>query len=562
MTEWNHSTDLLIVGSGGGGMTAALIAKDKGMDTLIIEKGSQYGGSTSLSGGAIWIPNNILMKKAGITDSTDEALRYLKTLTESKISEDRLLAYISKSAEMVAYLHENTQVRYKIVPGYADYYPNVSGSKPEGGRTIEPVPLHASRLGKLLPDLLQIPLQTLVFRKIFLDAYEFHQMFDTSFIGRLKCLKVLLRYFLNPKRVFYKNDPHLTLGTGLVGRFRLSLQDRNIPLWLNTASKKLITDNERVIGVQAKKGDQTIHIRAKKGVILAAGGFEHNKEMREKYQQQPITNEWTAGNKENTGDAIQMGMEIGGDIDLMDDAWWMSTTLVPDEKYPYMILVERTLPGSIIVNADGKRFTNESGPYIDVVKDQYASHNSSTKSIPAYLIVDHKFRRNFPIGPVMPYGSNEKFIKNGVLKVADTIKELAEMCGINPDGLQKEIETFNGYAVAGKDPEFHRGENPIDRYYSDPSVKPNSCLAPLKKPPFYAIKLYPGDLGTKGGLKTDSRARVLREDSSPIEGLYATGNCAASVMGNTYPGAGGTIGPSMTFGYIAALHAAGLSDED
>jgi 3-oxosteroid 1-dehydrogenase len=555
MTDWNHTTDILVIGSGGGGMTAAITSKDQGSDVLIIEKGDLYGGSTSLSGGAIWVPNNIHMKKAGMPDSTDEALRYLKTITESKIADDRLQTYISKSAEMTDYLNENTYVRFKAVPGYADYYPNVSGSKPNGGRTIEPVPFYAHRLGKLLQHLQQIPPQTLVFGKIFLGAYQFHQMFDTSLLGRLKCLKVLSTYYLNPKRVFHKNDPHLTLGTALIARLRLSLQDRNIPLWLNTSSKKLITENGRVIGIEAKKNDQTIHIRAKKGVILAAGGFEQNKKMREKYQQQPISDAWTAGNKDNTGDAIQMGMEIGGDIDFMDDSWWMSTTPVPDAEYPYMILVERTLPGSIIVNNDGKRFTNEAGPYIDVVKDQYASHNRGTKSVPAYLIVDQKYRKNFPIGPIMPFASHKEFVENGFLKVANTIKELAEKCGIDPDGLQKEIETFNGYATAGKDPEFNRGENSTDRYYSDQSVKPNSCLAPLKKPPFYAIELYPGDLGTKGGLKTDSQARVLREDDSPIEGLYATGNCSASVMGNTYPGAGGTIGPAMTFGYIAALHA-------
>jgi 3-oxosteroid 1-dehydrogenase len=558
MTEWNHSTDLLIVGSGGGGMTASLIAKDKGLDTLVIEKGDNYGGSTAMSGGAIWAPCNHLMKQAGIDDTPEEAFEYLKTITKGRVPDERLRAYVNASPEMVRYLEDNSHVRFQAVPGYSDYYPEVKGSRKEGGRTIEPPPFYARRLGKLWHEMREMPYQSRVFGMIALTAYEFRLVFDTSIKGRFHATRFILSYFLNPLRCLAKKeDSRLTLGSSLAARLRMSLSDRDIPLWLNTAGKKLILENGRVIGIEAIKDGKTISIQAKKGVIFAAGGFERNRAMREKYQRHPISDQWTVGNVENTGDAIQMGLAAGAALDFMEEAWWMSTTPVPDSDLPYMVLVERSLAGSIMVNAKGRRFTNEAAPYIDVVNAQYDNHSDDSSAIPAFIIADQRYHKKYPLGPIMPSTSPKKYIENGFVKTASTIKELAEKCGIDPEGLADEVEKYNKLAEKGEDPEFRKGVNAIDRYYSDPSVKPNSCVAPLSKPPFYAIETWPGDLGTKGGLLTDGSARVLREDGSVIEGLYATGNCAASVMGATYPGAGGTIGPSMTFGYIAVLHAAG-----
>ncbi len=560
MNKWDKSTDLLVVGSGSGGMTAAVTAKDQGSNVIVIEKGELYGGSSSMSGGAIWVPCNYLMQQAGIQDYPEEALKYLKTITKDMVSEDRLLAYIDSAPKMVKYLKERTHVRFKLVPGYSDYYPDVEGSRAEGGRTIEPEPLDARGLGSMWNELRPMPTQAVVFGRILLDAYEFHEMFDTSLKGRLKAAKILSAYFLNPARLFSKNDTHLTLGGALIGRLRLSLAERGIPIWMNTQAKKLILENGRVVGIEARKSGRMIRINSKKGVILAAGGFEHNKAMREKYQRAPVSDEWTIGNPENTGDAVLMGREIGAGLGFMDEAWWMSTTPVPGVETPYMVLVDRTLPGSIIVNTNGKRFTNEAGPYIDVVNDQHACHSEEYSAVPAFLIADHRFHKKYPLGALMPGASPRKYIANGFIKAADTLEELAGKCGIDPAGLDAEVEKFNRFAKTGKDLDFKRGDKAIDRYYSDPSVKPNPCLAPLDKPPFYAMEIFPGDLGTKGGLSTDAHARVLREDGTPIHGLYATGNCSSPIMGATYPGAGGTIGPSMTFGYIAALHAAGKGE--
>jgi len=553
--EWDHITDLLVVGSGGGGMTAALIAKDHGLDALVIEKANVYGGSTAMSGGSVWVPNNHLMQQAGLQDSPEEALAYLISITAGKVPEDRLRAYLAAAPAMLSYLEKHSHVRFQMVPGYSDYYPDVSGARPGGGRTIEAAPFNARRLGHMRRYLRPLPHQARLFGRMMATAYDAHLMLDSSLRGRFRAAAIFAAYFLNPARSLASTDTRLTLGNALSARLYLSLEDRGVPLWLNTGARHLILDKGRVIGLEANRAGRTIRIRADKGVVLAAGGFARNRAMRDKYQRQPISNAWTVACPENTGDAIQMGLEAGGTLDLMDDAWWMPTSLVPGEEMPNMIIVERSLPGSIVVNAAGKRFTNEAAAYIDVVKDQYARHWDGENSVPAYLIMDRRFRRRYPTSPMLPGFTPKKYVRSGYLKVADTLEGLAQQCGIDPAGLVAEVTKFNRYAASGSDPEFGRGARSIDRYYGDPAVRPNACLAPLDRPPYYAIELWPGDLGTKGGLVTDAQARVLRQDGSPIEGLYATGNCAASVMGHTYAGAGATIGPSMVFGYVAALHA-------
>jgi len=553
--EWDHITDLLVVGSGGGGMTAALIAKDHGLDALVIEKANVYGGSTAMSGGSVWVPNNHLMQQAGLQDSPEEALAYLISITAGKVPEDRLRAYLAAAPAMLSYLEKHSHVKFQMVPGYSDYYPDVSGARPGGGRTIEAAPFNARRLGHMRRYLRPLPHQARLFGRMMATAYDAHLMLDSSLRGRFRAAAIFAAYFLNPARSLASTDTRLTLGNALSARLYLSLEDRGVPLWLNTGARHLILDKGRVIGLEANRAGRTIRIRADKGVVLAAGGFARNRAMRDKYQRQPISSAWTVACPENTGDAIQMGLEAGGTLDLMDDAWWMPTSLVPGEEMPNMIIVERSLPGSIVVNAAGKRFTNEAAAYIDVVKDQYARHWDGENSVPAYLIMDRRFRRRYPTSPMLPGFTPKKYVRSGYLKVADTLEGLAQQCDIDPAGLVAEVTRFNRYAASGSDPEFGRGARSIDRYYGDPAVRPNACLAPLDRPPYYAIELWPGDLGTKGGLVTDAQARVLRQDGSPIEGLYATGNCAASVMGHTYAGAGATIGPSMVFGYVAALHA-------
>ncbi len=554
---WDHATDVLVVGSGGGGMTAALAARDCGAEALVIEKGRLYGGSTAMSGGSIWVPCNHLAGQAGLADSPDEALAYLAAVTAGRVPGERLQSYVSAAPEMVRYLEEKSRVHFQLVAGYSDYYPGLPGSRPGGGRTIEAVPLNAGKLGPHRAQMQPLPCQARLLGRMMATAGEAHRMVDSSLRGRAVAAGIVGAYLLNPFRCLARTDTRLTLGNALIGRLRLSLADRGVGLWLDTAGERLVVEGGRVAGVEAVRAGQALRIRARKGVILAAGGFARDRAMREQYQRPPVSDAWTVACPEDRGDAIRMGLEAGARVDLMDDAWWMPTSVAPGAEMPFMSIVDRSLPGCMIVNRRGRRFTNEAAPYIDVVKSQYASHARGEEAIPASFIMDARFRRKYPAGPLMPGTSGRQFVASGYLKVADTIEGLAAKCGIDPEGLADEVKKLNGYAATGRDLGFHKGEAAIDRFYADPSVRPNPCLAPLDTPPYSAFELWPGDLGTKGGLVTDSQARVLGRDGAPMDGLYATGNCSASVMGHSYAGAGATIGPSMVFGYIAARRAAG-----
>jgi 3-oxosteroid 1-dehydrogenase len=357
-----------------------------------------------------------------------------------------------------------------------------------------------------------------------------------------------------------KRDRNLALGNALIGMLRLSLMDRDVSLWLKTSAHELILEEGRVVGVLAKRGDEDVRIRAEKGVILGAGGFESNDEMRKKYLPNPTRAEWTCGSPCNTGDVIRMGIEVGAALEWMDDAWWGPTTVVPGEECARMLVVEKSLPGCVFVDKRGERFVDEAAPYIDIVNAMYKRHSPEAPCVPAYMVFDAVYRKKYPCGPFLqssqqPDWRLPKEFKQGYLKKDTTIAGLAEQMGIDPKGLEATIQKMNEYARTGKDLDYQKGDSLYDRYYGDPNVEPNPCLAPIEKPPFYGLQIEAGDLGTKGGLKTDANAGVLNEAGEPIPGLYAIGNCSGSVTGRTYPGAGSTIGPAMTFGYVAVLDA-------
>lgn len=562
MSEWDHKTDFLVVGSGGGGMTAALVAKKHGLDVLVIEKTGLFGGSTGLSGGNIWIPNNPHMEGVGVRDSREDALVYLKGITKGRVPEERIVAYVDKAPEMVRYLEANSDVKFMAVPRYPDYYPEHPGGK-IGARSIEPLPFRAGKLGPEEKNLRRSG-QGLVLGRMGLTAKEAHTLVQFSFWSFVLMFWIMLKYWFDiGARRKGRGDGRLCLGVALVGRLRRALMDANVPLWLNAACDDLIVEDGRVVGAKVLRDGDTVRIRAERGVLFAAGGFAKNAKLRQQYQQAPIGSDWTAACEGNTGEVIGMGQALGAAVDLMDDAWWTPVTLLPD-GYPWLLVVEKSMPGCIMVNRAGKRFTNEAAPYVDVVKGQYAANAEHAPSIPAYLIFDQRYRRSYPCGPLgpsrlQPDSSLPKRLRQGFLKKSGTLAGLADKLGVDAAGLEAEIARFNQFAKAGKDEDFQRGDSLYDRYYSDSKIKPNPSLAPIVEAPFYAIEVWPGDLGTKGGLVTDVDGRVLKEDGSAIPGLYATGNCSAAVMGNTYPGAGGTIGPSMTFGYAAALHAAGAA---
>lgn len=563
MTDWDHETDFLVVGSGGGGMTAAIVAHDQGAKVLVVEKGKKFGGSTGMSGGALWVPMNDHLRAAGVGDSRDEAITYLRQVTKGKVSEDRLAAYVDGAQAMVRYLESRARVAFAACKEYPDYYPEYRGGKP-GARTIEPEPYSARKLGKHA-DEIQRSEQGLVLGRMGITAVEAKTLVEFSFVSYLLMFWIMIRYWLDFRaRIKGRADNRLTLGTSLVARLRHSLLDRGVPVWLDVAAEELVVEEGNVVGAVVKKDGKALRVRARRGVLLASGGFERNQEMREQYQRLPVSRTWTAGNPNNVGDGIRMGQAVGGALDLMDDAWWTPVTMTPND-FAWLLVVEKSMPGGIMVNRAGKRFTNEAAPYIDVVNGMYAANTKEVPSIPAYLVFDARYRKNYPLGPFGPSklqpdsAIGGRFRKMNFLKKAGTLAGLAEKIGVDAAGLEETVRRFNENARAGVDPEFHRGESLYDRYYSDSKIIPNSSLAPIVEPPFYAIDVFPGDLGTKGGLVTDAHGRVLTEKGEPVAGLYATGNCSSSVMGNSYPGAGGTIGPAMTFGYLAALHATGAA---
>ena len=341
------------------------------------------------------------------------------------------------------------------------------------------------------------------------------------------------------------------MGQALAAGLRAGLLAADVPVWLDTSLTGLVTEDGRVTGVRATRDGAPVLIRARRGVLIATGGFERNEQMRKQYQQEPIGTEWTTGAAGNTGDGIVAGQEAGADTGLMDDAWWGPA--IPLPHGPYFCLAERSLPGSVLVNGAGQRFVNECAPYVDAVHAMYAGNAAGTSHIPAWLVFDQRYRDTYvfalrPPGRALP----RRWYEAGAVFRAPDIDGLAAAIGVDPAALAKTVGRFNDFARAGRDEDFRRGDSAYDRYYGDPRVRPNPNLAPLARPPYYAVKIVPGDLGTKGGLRTDARARVLRADGTLIPGLYAAGNASASVMGHSYAGAGATIGPAMTFGYLAA----------
>ena len=545
--------DIVVAGSGAAGLTAALTAAHRGLRVVVIEKAGTFGGSTARSGGGIWVPGNEVLRRAGVADTEEQARAYLAHVA-GDVPPARQQALLAHGPAMVSFVRRHTPLEFAWVPGYADYYPEAPGGLATG-RSIEPVPLNArvlgSELARLNPPYLPAPEGVTItqgdYRWLSLGPRHPRAMLATAKIaGRMARGRLLRQHTLS-------------MGQALAAGLRAGLLTTQVPVWLNTPLTGLEMTGDRVTGVRVIRDGQPAVIAASRGVVLAAGGFERNAEMRRRYQRPPIGTEWTTGAAGNTGDAIVAGEDAGAALDLMDDAWWGPS--VPLPSGPYFCLAERSLPGCLLVNQAGQRFVNEAAPYVDTVHAMYEGHSAATPHIPCWLIFDQRYKSTYVFAgrpPGRPFP--RRWYEAGAVYRAPTLAELAGQIGVDAQGLDKTVARFGEFAQAGSDEDFHRGNSAYDRYYGDPRRRPNPNLAPLDRPPFYAARIVPGDLGTKGGLVTDERARVLRADGSPIPGLYAAGNASAAVMGHSYAGAGATIGPAMTFGYIAALDLAGPPD--
>jgi 3-oxosteroid 1-dehydrogenase len=513
--------DLVVVGSGAAGMIAALTAAHNGLSAVVLEKAPTYGGSTARSGGGVWVPNNEVILRAGVPDTPAQASAYLNHIVGDTVPDDLKSTFLERG-------------------------PEAPGGLP-GGRSIEPKPmparLVAEHLDTLTPPYLASPMQVAVTQA----DYRWLNLVKRHPRGALRALRVGARGFMAKV-----TGRRLAMGQALAAGMRAGLARAGVPVWLETALVDLETAEDRVTGVRVSRAGEEFTIRARHGVLLASGGFERNEELRKKYQREPIGTQWTVGAKENTGDGIEAGLRLGAAVVLMDDAWWGPS--IPLTGGPYFCLAERTLPGCIMVNGEGNRFVNEAAPYVDAVHAMYGEGDGPARNMPTWLIADQRYRNRYVFAglyPGQPFPG--RWYKAGAVVKAGSLAELAGLIDVSAGALTATVERFNTFAQSGHDEDFSRGQSAYDKYYGDPRNRPNPCLAAVSTAPFYAIKIVPGDLGTKGGLRTDKAARVLRENGSVIPGLYAAGNASAAVMGRTYAGPGATIGPAMTFGYLAAL---------
>jgi 3-oxosteroid 1-dehydrogenase len=546
--------DVIVVGSGAAGMTAALTAERHGLRAVVVEKAAHYGGSTARSGGGVWIPNNEVLRRDGVEDTPEAARAYLRNIVGDVVPAERIDTYLERGPEALSFLLANSPLDMQWVPDYSDYYPEVPGGR-VGGRSVEPKPFNLKRLGAqreyIEPEYGKSPLNVAVTQADFRWA----TLMMRTPRGVLRVLRIGLRWLW----AMLTRKDLVVRGQALTGALRLGLLQAGVPVLLDTPLEDLHVEDGVAAGVIVSSNRERRLLRARHGVVLASGGFEHNADMRQQYQRAPIGSDWTVGARANTGDGIRAGERVGAALDLMADAWWGPS--IPLTGGPWFCLAERTLPGGIMVNDRGRRFMNEALPYVEAVHRMYGGEYGQgagpAENIPAWMIIDQRYRNRYVFAGVPPRRPLPgRWYQAGVVVRAATIAELAEKIGVPPDELVATIERFNGFARAGKDEDFGRGDSGYDRYYGDPTIKPNPCLSPIDEAPFYAVTMVPGDLGTKGGLVTDVHGRVLRADGSVIDGLYAAGNASAPVMGHTYAGPGATIGPAITFGYLAALHIA------
>jgi succinate dehydrogenase/fumarate reductase flavoprotein subunit len=552
--------DVIVVGAGAGGLTAACVAAAQGRSVLLLEQADVIGGTTAISGGMVWIPANHKAAAAQRADSLDAARTYLAATVPGQ-DRRRLEAFLAHGDEAIRDLEAKTSLRLQPVLTYPDYYPDLPGAT-SGGRVLEPVPFDARALGKAF-TLLRDPLpEFMLFGGMMISRADIPHLrrATRSLRAALHVARLLLKYAT--QRLRARRGTTLYLGNALVARLLKSALDLGVTIRTGSAVERLATDAEgRVCGLEARDGSgQTTALQARRGVVLATGGISHDAALRRSYVP-ASAGDLTA--TASSGEALRgarLAQDIGGRLSeaTAEGAFWVpaSTFTRRDGSrgvYPHTV-TDRAKPGLIAVDSNGQRFVNEAVSYHEFVRAQLAHANSA---IPAWLICDSRFLWKYGLGKVKPFTlSVGRDIDAGYLKRADTAEALAQAIGVPPRALQETIAAFNEPAETGDDPAFGRGSNVYQRSLGDAEQQPNPCVAPIRQPPFYAVAVYPADLGMSAGILTDTQARVLAGDGTPVAGLYACGNDMASVMEGAYPGPGITLGPALTFGWLAGRNVA------
>jgi 3-oxosteroid 1-dehydrogenase len=548
--------DVVVVGSGVGGLVTALRARAAGLDVLVLEKAPCIGGTSSWSGGVLWVPDNPVMREAGAEDSPAAALTYLRDVVGDAgpaTSTARKEAFLRAGPAMVTFLR-GQGLEFVYCDGYPDYYPHRPGGH-ERGRALNAEPVDLRVLGpwrRLLRPQDQVGLKVDLLLRTLAEAPGM-ALATRSADGARTAARVAGRTLA----ARLTRTPTVAMGQALTARLLAAAVAAGVRFRLSRPVTDLITTDAGVTGLATTRGEVT----AARAVVLAGGGFAHNGPMRKAYGPDPASTDWTAVPREDTGEVILAAQRAGAALDLMDEAIWSPTSVLPDGT-PAASLWERAVPHSIMVDSGGARYCDEAASYMEVGQRMYERHRE-VPAVPSWLVFDRTHRRRYPFGAALPGVTPERWLTSGYLKRADTLAGLAAACGIDPAGLAATVERFNRMAATGVDMDFHRGENAYDREFGDPRHPgPNPNLGAIATPPFHAVAMYPGDVGTSGGIVTDEHARALRDDGTPIPRLYATGACTASVMGRMYPGAGASLGPAAVFGYLAAEHAAAHTTEE
>jgi succinate dehydrogenase/fumarate reductase flavoprotein subunit len=566
MEHGAQTCDVLVIGSGAGGLSTAITARKHGLDVVVIEKEGHFGGTTAFSGGVLWIPGNAHAARAGHADSRDAAVTYLRNETGNYFSEKAIDAFLDQGPRMLDFFERETEAKFAL-SGYPDYHPDVAGGAAIG-RSVTAAPYDARNLGdeikRLRPPLSTITFIGMMFNSSNEDLKHFFRA-TRSLRSAVYVAKRLVSHFKD--LALYGRGVQITSGNALVARLAKTAFDLKIPIVTGTAAKRLLIDNGAVTGAVVSSSGRERQIVARRGVVLACGGFPHDLErIARAYPHLAQGGEHVSPTPEgNTGDGIKMAEAAGAvcDIRFPSAAAWMPVSKVPMGQgrtgvFPH--LVDRYKPGVIAVNRRGLRFANESNSYHDTGAAMIADH-AGERETTAWLICDHATIRKYGLGyakpaPV-PIGI---YLRNGYLQSASSLRDLAAKIGVDFGGLHRTVSDYNIGAAAGEDRQFGRGTTAFNRFLGDPEHKPNPNVAPIGKGPYYALQIFMGDLGTFDGLTTDTVGRVLTRESQPIPGLYAVGNDRASIMGGNYPGAGITLGPIMTFGYITGRHLAGHDD--
>lgn len=551
-----HECDVIVAGSGAGGLSAAVTAAKLGLDVIVIEKESVFGGTTARSGGVLWIPGNAHSARLGIHDDVEQARNYVRTLAGDSYDAALVDAFLRAGPPMVDFFERETAVQFVAQPAFPDYRADVPGATT--GRSIVAAPFDALQLGDRVREL-RPPLREITFVGMMFNASaEVRHFFQATRSAKSAAYVVrrLFRHAIELAR--HGRATRLTNGNALAARLARSCFDLNVPIVVSAALRRIVLEDGAVTGAIVQCGEGTVQLRARAGVVLACGGFPH-----EAARQQRLFPHVRRGGVHlspgcpgNTGDSLRAGAEIGAALteSVANAAAWIPMSRVPHKDGPgaFPHLIDRYKPGVIAVSPNGRRFVNEADSYHEFGKAMLAQSGGGTETF-AWLLCDHRALRRYGLGYVkpfpIPYGT---YLANGYLIRGRTVGELAHAIGVDPRTLEATFDRFNRDAVNGTDTEFGKGSTPYNRFLGDPEHRPNPCVAPLVTPPFYAVRLVIGDLGTFAGLRCDAEARVLDHAGAAIPGLYAAGNDMASVMGGAYPGGGITLGPAMTFGYIAA----------